>query len=120
MWDMRFDPPQAQLKQNLTMMQQMMDRILQRPEVEEEPKKIVQKALEELKKPELTYREAADIQRKAFEAIGFGGFGRFRGRGRGMGATEAEPGSYVVKLTYNGKTHLGKVSVRRDPMLSSN
>jgi photosystem II stability/assembly factor-like uncharacterized protein len=117
MWDMRFDPPQAQLKQNLTQMQQMMDRILSRPEVEEEPKKTVQKALEQLKQPGLTYREAAEIQRKAYEAIGFGGFMRFRGRGRGMGAKKAEPGTYAVKLSVNGKIYLGKVSVRQDPML---
>jgi hypothetical protein len=118
MWDMRFDPPAAQLKQNLTQMQQMMDRILQRPEVEEEPKKTVQKALEKLKQPGLTYREAAEIQRKAFEAIGFGGFMRFRGRGRGIGAAEAVPGIYAVNLTVNGKTYPGRVTVRQDPMLS--
>jgi hypothetical protein len=117
MWDMRFDPPQAQLKQNLTQMQQMMDRILSRPEVEEEPKKTVQKALEQLKQPGLTYRGAAEIQRKAYEAIGFGGFMRFRGRGRGMGATEAEPGTYAVTLYVNGITYNGKVAVRKDPML---
>ena len=117
MWDMRFDPPAEQLKQNLAQMQQMMDRILQRPEVEEEPKKTVQKALEQLKQPGLTYREAAEIQRKAFETIGFGGYMRFLGRGRGMGATEAEPGTYAVKLVVDGKTYLGKVSVRLDPML---
>jgi hypothetical protein len=118
MWDMRFDPPAARLKQNLTQMQQMMDRILGRPEVEEEPKKIVQEALEQLKKPGITYREAAEIQRKAFEDIGFGGYMRFMGRGRGMGATQAEPGIYAVKLTVNGKTYAGKVAVRQDPMLS--
>jgi hypothetical protein len=117
MWDMQFDPPAEQLKQNLTRMQQLMDRILQRPEVEEEPKKIVQKAMENLKQPGLTYREAADIQRRAFEAIGFGGYMRFLGRGRGMGATEAEPGIYAVKLSVNGKTYTGEISVRRDPML---
>jgi hypothetical protein len=77
----------------------------------------VQKALEQLKQPGLTYREAAEIQRKAYEAIGFGGFMRFRGRGRGMGAKKAEPGTYAVKLSVNGKIYLGKVSVRQDPML---
>lgn len=120
MWDMRFDPPAALLKQNLTQMQQMMERILGRPEVEEEPKEIVREALEKLKQPGLMYREAAEIQRKAYEAIGFSGFMRFRGRGRGMGAEEAEPGTYAVKLTVNGKTHSGKVTVRQDPMLSDN
>ncbi len=116
-WDMRFDPAPKQLKQNLTQMQQMMSRILQRPEVEEAAKKTVNKALEQLKQPGLTYREASAIQRQAFEAIGFGGAARFmRGFGRGMGAPVAEPGTYAVKLIVNGKTYTGTISVRQDPM----
>jgi len=118
MWDMQFDPPAEQLKQNLDRMQQMMERILQRPEVEEEQKKAVEKAFEQLKQPGLTYREAMAIQTEAFETIGFGGFMRFRGGfGRGTGAAVAEPGTYAVKLTVNGKTYTGKISVRQDPML---
>ena len=117
MWDMQFDPPAEQLKQNLARMQQMMDRILQRPEVEEEQKKTVQEALEKLKQPGLTYREAVAIQREAFESMGFGRYMRFRGGfGRGMGAAVAEPGTYAVKLKVNGKTYTGTVSVRQDPM----
>ncbi len=118
LWDMRFDPPAEQLKQNLTQMRQMMERILSRPEVEEEPKKIVQEALEKLQEPGLSYRDAAEIQRKAYETIGFGGFMRYRGGGRGMGATDAEPGTYAVKLSVNGNTFVGNVTVRQDPMLS--
>ena len=115
MWDMMFDPSPKQIKQALQQMQQMMERILQRPEVEEEAKKTVQNALEQLKKPGLTFREAAEIQRKAFEAIGFGRYGRRFGAGRG--AVAAESGTYAVKLKVNQKTYTGKVSVRQDPML---
>jgi len=120
MWDMRFDPSPQQMKQSIAQMQQMMNRILQRPEVEEEPKKTVKKALEQLKQPDITFREAQAIQRKAFETIGFGGFMRFRGFGRGAGAAVAEPGVYAVKLMVNGKTFSGTVSVRRDPMQEDN
>ncbi len=116
-WDMRFDPPAERLKQSLTQMQSMMDRILQRPEVEEEPKKIVEEALKKLKEPGLSYRDAVAIQSEAFEAIGFGGGMRFGRFGRGTGATEAEPGTYVVRIKVNGETYTGKVSVRQDPML---
>jgi photosystem II stability/assembly factor-like uncharacterized protein len=118
MWDMQFDPPAEQLKQNLDRMQQMMERILQRPEVEEEQKKAVEKAFEQLKQPGLNYREAMAIQREAFETMGFGGYMRYRGGfGRGTGAAVADPGTYAVKLTVNGKTYAGKISVRQDPML---
>ncbi len=116
-WDLRFDPPAERLKQSLTQMQNMMDRILQRPEVEEEPKKIVEKALEKLKEPGLSYRDAVSIQREAFEAIGFGGGMRFGRFGGGMGAAVAEPGAYVIKLKVNGKTYTGKVTIRQDPLL---
>jgi hypothetical protein len=34
-----------------------------------------------------------------------------------MGATEAEPGTYAVKLSVNGKTYKGSVLVRLDPMM---
>jgi hypothetical protein len=118
MWDMRFDPSPDQMKQSLTQMQSMMDRILQRPEVEQAQKDTVKKALEQLKQSGLGYREAAEIQRNAFEAIGFGGGRGFRGMGRGGVAAAAEPGTYGVKLTVNGNVYSGKVSVRRDPKLA--
>ena len=117
MWDMRFDPSPKQIEQGLNRMQQMMERIIQRPEVGEEAKEAIRKALEQLKQPGLTYREILSIQTKAFEAIGFGGR-RFGGRyGPGRDATTAEPGTYAVKLTVNQKTYKGKVSVRQDPKL---
>lgn len=116
MWDMQFDPDPKRLKPRLTSMRQMMERILQRQEVEEEAKKTVKKALEQISKEGLTYREAMAIQRRAYEAIGFGGGRGFRGRGGGMGAAVAIPGSYAVKLTVNGKSHTGTISIRRDPM----
>ncbi|MEE8377783.1 MAG: hypothetical protein V3R45_05390 [Candidatus Aminicenantaceae bacterium] len=118
MWDMRFDPSPDQMKRSLTQMQTMMDRILDRPEVEEAQKNTVKKALEQLKQSGMGYREAQAIQRKAFETIGFGGGRGFRGMGRGGGAAAAEPGIYGVKLTVNGNVYSGKVSVRRDPKLT--
>ncbi len=116
MWDMQFDPPANQLKQRLTQMQTMMEQILGRPEVEEEQKAIVEKALEELKQEGLSFRLAREIQMRAYEAIGFGGGMGFGGRG--MGVPTAEPGTYIVKLTVNGKTYTGTIAVRQDPMLT--
>jgi hypothetical protein len=103
-------------------MQQMMERILQRPEVEEDTKKKIEKAQEKLKQPGLTYREAQAIQIQAFESIGFSGaVGYMRGRfGRGAQAPIAEPGTYAVKLTTNGNSYSSKVSVRQDPIVEDN
>ena len=54
----------------------------------------------------------------------FGGAGGFGGgggmRGGGFGANVAEPGVYAVKMTVNGKTLTGKLTVRQDPMLGGN
>jgi len=116
LWDMRFDPSPQQLAQTLNMLRGQIGMILQRPEVEESAKTIVQKALDEIQKPGLGYREAMGIVREAFDAIGFGGFMRFRG-GPGMGAETAAPGVYAVKVTFGEKTASGTVSVRLDPML---
>ncbi len=116
MWDMQFDPPASQLKQRLTQMQTMMEQILGRPEVEDEQREIVAKALEELKQEGLSYRQAMEIQMRAYEEIGFGGGMGFGGRR--MGAPTAEPGIYIIKLTVNGKTYTGTITVRQDPMLS--
>lgn len=118
MWDMRFDPSPDQMKQSMTQMQTMMDRILGRPEVEQAQKATVEKALEQLKQPGIGYREAQAIQRRAFETIGFGGRRGFRGFGRGGGAATAVPGTYGVKLTVNGNVYTGKVTVRQDPKLT--
>jgi photosystem II stability/assembly factor-like uncharacterized protein len=122
LWDMRFDPSPKELKQAFTQMQQMMDRILQRPEVEEDAKTKINEAQEKLKQPDLTYREAMAIQNQAFESIGFSGAARYmRGRfGRGVEAPVAETGSYAVKLKVNGNTYSGQVSVRQDPMQQNN
>lgn len=113
MWDMHFDPPEDQMKQTLGRMKNLMDRILQRPEVGKKQKEVVRKALDKLEQPGLTFRQASAIQRQAFEEIGFGRYMRYFGAGRG--AVEAEPGTYAVKITAGGKTAVGEIDVREDP-----
>lgn len=116
MWDMVFDPAPKQLKQSLTQMQNMMSRMKDRPGVEDAARAAIEKALEELKRPGLTFREAQAIQRTAFESMGFARYMR-RYFGRGMAVTIAEPGTYAVKLTVDGKVYAGSVSVRGDPLI---
>ena len=37
-----------------------------------------------------------------------------------MGGMTAEPGVYLVKMTVGGKTLIGKITVRQDPMIETN
>ena len=118
-WDMQFDPSETQFKARINMMQNMMGRILQRQEVEPEQKKVVEKAVEDMKKPGLLFREAMAIQQKAFETIGFSQYMRFGRMGRGQENLTAEPGTYAVKVTAGGKTYSSTVKGRNDPMRES-
>ncbi len=115
LWDMHFDPPPDQLKQTINRMKNLMDRILQRPEVEEKQKEVVRSALEKLNQPELTFRQASEIQRQAYAEIGFGRYMRYFGAGRG--AVAAEAGIYAVTLTAGEISLAGEIQVRNDPML---
>jgi hypothetical protein len=59
------------------------------------------------------YRKVAEIQRSAQPHLGRGGFPMMGGRGGGQ---QAEPGTYLVKLTVGNRTYAGKVAVRLDPL----
>jgi hypothetical protein len=67
-------------------------------------------------------RKVQEVQRAVMTIIGRGQLGpmggQFGGRGGFGGGPMAEPGTYTVKLTVNGKTYSGKVAVRADPVLA--
>jgi len=116
LWDMRFDPLQTQLEAAIKATRQQTQMIAGRSELTDEQRTIVQNALKQMEQAGNNYRKVMEIQRDAFQAIGFGmGFG---GRGGAAGAP-AEPGTYAVRLTVGGKTYAGTISVRQDPMLNA-
>ncbi len=115
-WDLRFDPPATSVQSMISNLKRQIDAALERTDIPDEQKAELKKALTDLDAAGTNFRRYLDIQRQVFMIIrggmGFrGGFG-----GRGMGGQTAEPGTYLIKLTVNGKTYAGKVDVRLDPI----
>jgi len=117
-WDMRFDPSAQQIPQAIAAVRRQMGMIVGRGELTDEQRTIVQNAIKQIEQAGSNYRKVMELQRNAFQTIGFGGGMGFGGRGPAYGAA-AEPGTYAVKLTVNGKTYAGKVTIRQDPMLNA-
>ncbi len=120
-WDLTFDPPAATTQSMLTNLQKQIAEALARPEVKEDQKAALREAQATLEKFGTNFRKVMETQRslmpilrsQLFAMMG-GSMGGFYGRG--MGGQQADPGTYVVKLTAGGKTLTGKVSVRNDPL----
>jgi hypothetical protein len=60
-----------------------------------------------------------EIQQNLFQSFGMGFGGSVGGRGL-VGDQLADPGVCIVKMTVDGKTLTGKITVRQDPMLDKN
>ncbi len=116
-WDFRFDPAPAQMQNAISAAKQQLTMIGQRGELTDEQKAAAQDALKQIEAAGSNYRKVMEIQRSLMEQFGQRGGGGFGQRG-GAGANVAEPGTYALKLTANGKTFSGKITVRQDPMLN--
>jgi photosystem II stability/assembly factor-like uncharacterized protein len=115
-WDLRFDPPAATVSTLVSNLKRQIEPALLRTDVTDDQKAELKLALADLEKHGANFRKVMDIQRAVYAVIqpGRGQFGGgFRG---GMGGQMAEPGTYAVKLTVNGKSYTGKVAVRLDPI----
>jgi hypothetical protein len=123
-WDLRFDPPAATIQNLAGNLRKQIDGGLQSAVLKEEQKAVLRAAQAELEKFGTNFRKVMEIQQRVLPilrgsglmAMFGGGFGGgFGGRGM-MGGQAAEPGTYAVKLTVGGKTYMGKVAVRLDPL----
>jgi photosystem II stability/assembly factor-like uncharacterized protein len=126
-WDFAFDPPAQTVQTTANNLKKQIDEALKRPDLTAEQKQILQDALKQLEAYGTNNRKVQEIQRVVLPIIGRGGVfammagqrgaGGFVGpRGGFCGGQIAEPGTYAVKLTVNGKTYTGKVAVRLDPI----
>jgi hypothetical protein len=121
-WDLRFDPSASVIQTTATSTRTQIEQALKRTDLTADQKATLEKALARLAKYATNYRKVNDITREIADLIrpagpGFGGGGGGGGMGRfGVGGIQAEPGTYFVKLTVNGKTTTNKIVVRPDPI----
>jgi photosystem II stability/assembly factor-like uncharacterized protein len=123
-WDFRFDPAPNMVQGAINSIKSQLQLLTTRGELNDEQRASVQEALKQIDAAGTNYRKAQEIQQGVMAqfggAGGFGGGGGGGMRGGGFGANVAEPGVYAVKMTVNGKTLTGKLTVRQDPMLVGN
>ncbi len=120
-WDFRFDPSPQQTQAIAGNLRKQLEAADQRKDLTAEQRDLVQKSLNQLDRFGTYYRKVIEIQRSVAPLMGGGGRGGgFVGGFFGAGSALAEPGIYSVKLSVNGKTSVGTVTVRLDPIQSGN
>ena len=117
-WDLRFDPQPDMIQSSINAAKQQLQTFAGRSEVTAEQKAALQEALKQIEAAGTNYRRVTEIQRGVMQQLGMGGggFGGGGGQRGGFGGQTAEPGAYAVKMTANGKTTTGKITVRLDPI----
>jgi photosystem II stability/assembly factor-like uncharacterized protein len=121
-WDLRFDPRPDMIESSITAAKQQLQTIASRGgEAVEAQKDLVDSALKQMDAAGNNYRRVIEIQRETIQALGIGGGfmgggGGFGGGRGGFGGGVADAGVYAVKMTANGKTTTGTITVRLDPM----
>jgi photosystem II stability/assembly factor-like uncharacterized protein len=122
-WDLRFDPSSQQVQAIAANLRKQLDAAAQRKDLAPEFKDLVSNCLKQLDQFGTNYRKVIEIQRNAAPLMTGGGRGGFGGGIGGFGpagSAMTEPGTYAVRLTVNGKTTVGTIAVRLDPMQSGN
>jgi photosystem II stability/assembly factor-like uncharacterized protein len=121
-WDLRFDPSPSVVQTTVSNTKSQIEQALKRTDLKPDQKATLEQALARLATYGANYRKVMDIIRDVADLIrpaGGGGFGGGGGGGTGrfgVGGAQAEPGTYFVKLTVNGKTTTTKIVVRPDPI----
>jgi hypothetical protein len=121
-WDLRFDPSASVVQTTVNTAKSQIEQALKRTDLKPDDKAALEKALARLNKYATNFRKVSEITREIADLIRpaggpGGGFGGGGGMGRfGGGGAQAEPGTYFVKLTVNGKTTTSKIVVRPDPI----
>jgi photosystem II stability/assembly factor-like uncharacterized protein len=117
-WDLRFDPSAQQVQRIAANVRKQLEQAAQRKDLTAEQKALLQKVQKQLDQFGTNYRMVMELQRTVGALVAGGGRGAFGG-GMGFGGVGsglAEPGTYAVKMTVNGKTSTGTIGVRLDPM----
>jgi photosystem II stability/assembly factor-like uncharacterized protein len=118
-WDMRFDPAVQTVQTIASNLKKQIDAALQRADLAAAAKSALTAAARDLEAYGTNYRKVVEIQRAAQPHLGRGAFPMMGGYGGRGGAPQAEPGTYLVKLTVGSRTYNGKAVVRLDPILAA-
>lgn len=118
-WDLRFDPSPRHMQQYLTRIQRLLERSPQFAALSAQQKEELNKSLSELK-------SAPSGQEFNQGLAARRGLAKLKDRFKefaesplfeGAQGDEVSPGEYQIKMTVDGTAYLGKIKVRRDPML---
>lgn len=113
LWDFQFDPPAATVQNSAANLKKQLEAASQRTDLTPEQKAAIPEAMKQLDAAGGNYHKVQEIQNNVMSLILGRGMGGFGGR---RGGLQADAGTYIVKLTVNGKTTVGKVVVRLDPI----
>jgi photosystem II stability/assembly factor-like uncharacterized protein len=121
-WDMRWDPSASLTQSTASNAKSQIEQALGRTGLTADQKAVLEENLALVAKYTTNYRKLTEIMREIADLVRPAGTGIFAGGGGGTGrmgglaGLQAGPGTYVVKLTVNGKTTTGKITVRLDPI----
>jgi photosystem II stability/assembly factor-like uncharacterized protein len=129
MWDLRVDPAPAQVKQAADLVNRRIETALKRQDLTAEQQAGLGQALKEVTAVGTVYRKVRELQGRVAQLLrpasgGAGGPGGVGGGPGGMGfggpgaGGTADPGTYALTLTVNGKSSAKRISVRLDPMVT--
>jgi photosystem II stability/assembly factor-like uncharacterized protein len=117
LWDLRFDPAAKDRERFVEQMQRAFDRLLSLPKLAKDEESWIKQTQKEFQQAK-TADELNAAREKLLEhfrdARGLRGIAVNRLQG-----AQAEPGEYSVKLSVDGKTYTGTITVRQDPMLNA-
>ncbi len=122
-WDLRWDPSASVVETTASSAKTQIETALKRTDLKPEQKAALEKGLAAVAKYAKNYRKLTEITQELAELIrpAGAGMGQRGGGGGGMrggfgGGAQAQPGTYFVKLTVNGKTTTSRIVVRQDPI----
>ncbi len=115
-WDLRFDPTAEQIRQRVSELESVIERLPQLVNLNREQKNF----LNQVKKDLVSIKNMREINMLRGRLMN-----RFRDVSslrrsfstRGVRGPAAGPGVYVIKMTVDGKVYSNKITVREDPML---
>jgi photosystem II stability/assembly factor-like uncharacterized protein len=117
LWDLRFDPTAEQVQQFITRIGAALDRLEKSPSLSAEQKQSLAWARTEIREAGADAERLNALRERLLEE-----FGEFSAVQRGfVGRLQGEtapPGEYFLRLTVDGKSYAGKLTVRPDPILA--